>query len=191
MGPQLYRVKGVLAREGTDKKIIMQGVHGNLEAREHQYSEWPAAAGDGSGAGDEGSGGDGDSGREAEAQSQQQRVCQVVLIGKDVGQRRQALEESCSAAAKLPLRAVFAELQGPDPHAPPNVRWLLAVLVVALMLRPQEEMAQWAQNFDPFGLGSVADATGARTLLVLLVQWRWLILVAVVSGVMLKRLTKK
>ena len=68
MGPQLYRVKGVLAKVGSDRKVIVQGVHGALEATEHTHSRWPREPegdGDGDGAG-----------------HASERVCQVVLIGK-------------------------------------------------------------------------------------------------------------
>ena len=121
MGPLLYRIKGVLARAGSDRKVILQGVHGSLEATDHAHSRWPP---------------------EGSKATSGERICQVVLIGKDIGRRRAALEASCSAAAELPLRAVSAKLQGgPDAHAPPHIAlmfWLLlAVIGVLVALQPR------------------------------------------------------
>ena len=167
MGPRLYRVKGVLAKSGSDSKIILQGVHGALQVTEHAHSTWAK----------ENEEVRGDGGSAANFVPGRSRMCQVVLIGKDVGQRRAALEGSCSAAASLPLRAVSAALQGPDPHKPPDVRVLLVAVLAGIMLTPQEQVDDWAMHWNPFGLGAYAAHPGLRTPLVLVVRWRWAVLV--------------
>ena len=170
MGPQLYRVKGVLAKVGSNRKVILQGVHGSLQATEHAHSKWvEEEAPDGAAGGVGGSGASFVPGRN--------RSCQVVLIGKDIGKRRAALEASCSEAASLSLRAVSAALQGPDPHKPPDMRVLLAAVLAGIMLTPQKDMDEWALHWNPFGLGEYAAHPGLRTPLVVVVRWRWAVLV--------------
>ena len=181
MGPLLYRVKGVLAKAGSDSKIILQGVHGALQISEHAHSKWAKE--------EELNSKNGDQEARATFVPGRSRLCQVVLIGKDIGQRRAALEESCSAAALLPLRAVSAALQGPDPHKPPDVRVLLVAVLAGVMLTPQEQMDEWALNWNPFGLGIYAAHPGLRTPLVLVVRWRWAALVvALILAVWFHRL---
>jgi len=102
-GDSLWRVKGVVAVAGEPNKHVLQGVHKLLEVRPREDSTWVEGAPPAEGG----------------------RRCQIVLIGKDLSARRAALEASATEAFGFPLRVFNEDLQGPDPHAMPDIRPML------------------------------------------------------------------
>jgi G3E family GTPase len=99
-GDDLWRVKGVVSVVGEPNKYVLQGVHQLVEVHSRIDSKWVEGA----------------------PASKGGRRCQIVLIGKDLGARRAALETSASEAFGFPLRVFNEDLQGPDPHAMPDIR---------------------------------------------------------------------
>ena len=57
------------------------------------------------------------------------------------------------------------------------MRVLLVAVLAGIMLTPQEQVDDWAMHWNPFGLGAYAAHPGLRTPLVLVVRWRWAVLV--------------
>lgn len=112
-GDDLWRIKGVVAVVGEPNKHVLQGVHQLLEIHPRTDSTWDENA----------------------SPSQGGRRCQIVLIGKDLAPRRAALEASASETFGFPLRMFREELQGPDPHAMPDIRPLLVIIVAMLFLQ--------------------------------------------------------
>ena len=55
-------------------------------------------------------------------------------VGKELAARRQALERSATEAFGFPLRVFQEDLQGPDPHAFPDVRPMAAIATVACFI---------------------------------------------------------
>ena len=111
-GDDLWRVKGVVAVAGDEHKHVLQGVHRLLEVQRRPDSPWKPGA----------------------PPTEGGRRCQIVLIGKELAARRQALERSATEAFGFPLRVFQEDLQGPDPHAFPDVRPMAAIATVACFI---------------------------------------------------------
>lgn len=111
-GDDLWRVKGVVAVKGSRHKHVLQGVHRLLDVHSRPDSLWVDDAPPNVGG----------------------RRCQIVLIGRELAKRRKELELSATEAFGFPLRVFQKELQGPDPHAFPDVRPIMLVALVACLL---------------------------------------------------------
>lgn len=137
MGGDLYRVKGVLAKAGERRKLILQGVQGMIDVQVHQHSEWP---------GDDPA----------------SRRLQVVLIGREVRQKRDELEKGCSSAAGVALRAEAAQLEGAHGGEARVVTITGTPLSVLLDFDPEVEFPlnfAWKKEEMPIQIGSLNSMT--------------------------------
>ena len=150
-GDDLWRVKGVVAVPGEPNKHVLQGVHKLVEVHPRTDSTWEEGAPPGKGG----------------------RRCQIVLIGRDLAPRRAALEASASEAFGFPLRMFKEELRGPDPHAMPDIRPILAIGVGALFFQADSLLKEGALESRVPGV-LVPLATAA-------IVYRWWILAVLLA----------
>lgn len=158
-GEDLWRVKGVVSVKGDPHKHVLQGVHRLLEVQSRPDSLWT----------------------EGVPPNQGGRRCQIVLIGRNLAARRESLEISATKSLGFPLKLFQEDLRGPDPHALPDPRRILFILLVA-----------WFASLDgATGTGGYLERwlpASALSNVTDLISWRWhALVVLMVFWVMLWR----
>ena len=162
-GDDLWRVKGVVAVRGCENKYVLQGVHKLLSVHSREDSRWVEHAPANKGG----------------------RRCQIVLIGRNMSGRRAALEASATAAFGFPLKMFNEELQGPDPHAMPDLRPMALVGLAAAFISADGALA-------PGGMldGRVPEAMAPLVSSAIAHRWEGLV-VAVIVAVLWKLVMAK